>query len=159
MAPDRILYVDHESKWVHLLRQILTGAGYDVTVTHKGERAIQLLADECLSLVITEVCAVAYPRGATAHRQLAISKSTAESRGEYYRIFKLRFEGGMVSQVELEQARSDYELALATIPTIERQIGQQENAPAIAGLARCNKPDIDRKDVWQFKNFLITDGD
>ena len=22
-----------------------------------------------------------------------------------------------------------------------------------------NKPDIDRKDVWQFKNFLITDGD
>ena len=37
----------------------------------------------------------------------------------------------MVSQVELEQARSDYELALSTIPSIEKQIGQQENALSV----------------------------
>ena len=64
-------------------------------------------------------------------RQLEIAKSTAASRGEFYRIFKLRFDGGVVSQVELEQARSDYELALSTIPVIEKQIGQQENALSV----------------------------
>jgi two-component system, OmpR family, KDP operon response regulator KdpE len=54
MAIERILVVDHESKWIHLLRQILTSAGYKVITTHKGDRAIQLVIEESPVLVITE---------------------------------------------------------------------------------------------------------
>lgn len=54
MPLDRILVVDYESKWVHLLRQILTGAGFVVMATNKGERAIQLAAEERLALLLTE---------------------------------------------------------------------------------------------------------
>jgi two-component system KDP operon response regulator KdpE len=56
MTLDRILVVDNESKWVHLLRQILTSAGFVVRVTNKGEQAVQIAADEHLLLVLTESC-------------------------------------------------------------------------------------------------------
>ena len=82
-------------------------------------------------LSLTSAVATSYVTLIDLDRQLEIAKSTAASRGEFYRIFKLRFEGGVVSQVELEQARSDYELALSTIPVIEKQIGQQENALSV----------------------------
>jgi two-component system KDP operon response regulator KdpE len=55
MSNDRILVVDHESKWVSLLRQILTDAGFSVVVTHKGERAIQLSAEDPPGLIVTEL--------------------------------------------------------------------------------------------------------
>lgn len=54
MAQDRILVVDNESKCVHLLRQILTDAGYFVLVTNKGERAVQMAAEEQPALLLTE---------------------------------------------------------------------------------------------------------
>ena len=82
-------------------------------------------------LSLTSAVATSYVTLIDLDRQLEIAKSTAASRSEFYRIFKLRFEGGVVSQVELEQARSEYELALSTIPTIEKQIGQQENALSV----------------------------
>lgn len=56
MAFDKIIVLDPESKSMHLLRQILTGAGYAVLATNKGERAIQLAADEQPDLVLTEAC-------------------------------------------------------------------------------------------------------
>jgi multidrug efflux system outer membrane protein len=82
-------------------------------------------------LSLTSAVATSYVTLIDFDRQLAIAKRTAASREEYYRIFKLRFEGGVVSQVELEQARSEYELALATIPSLEKLIGQQENALSV----------------------------
>lgn len=54
MTLERILVVDYESKSVHLLRQILTTAGYTVTTTIKGERAVELAAEEAPSMVIAE---------------------------------------------------------------------------------------------------------
>jgi multidrug efflux system outer membrane protein len=53
--------------------------------------------------------------------------STAKARGESYEIFKLRYEGGIISLLELSQNRSQYEEALATIPAFEKAIAQQEN--------------------------------
>ena len=53
------------------------------------------------------------------------------ARGENYRIIKLRFEGGVASEVDLDQAKSDYEYALSTIPQFEKQIAQQENALSV----------------------------
>ncbi|HKA39185.1 MAG TPA: efflux transporter outer membrane subunit, partial [Burkholderiales bacterium] len=60
-------------------------------------------------------------------RQLEISRETVRSRGESLRIFELRFKGGTISELELQQVRSEYETALAAVPAFERQIAQQEN--------------------------------
>ena len=55
-------------------------------------------------------------------RQLEIAKATAQSRGESYELFKLRFEGGVISLLELSQNKSQYEEALASIPPLEKAI-------------------------------------
>ena len=60
--------------------------------------------------------------------QLEIANSTARTREEYYKIFTLRFNAGYVSDLELSQVKSQYELALVTIPFIEKSITEQENA-------------------------------
>ncbi|WP_153145407.1 efflux transporter outer membrane subunit [Dechloromonas sp. H13] len=64
-------------------------------------------------------------------RQLEIAQATAKARGESYEIFKLRYEGGIISLLELSQNRSQYEEALATIPVFEKAIAQQENGLSV----------------------------
>ncbi len=60
-------------------------------------------------------------------RQLEISRAAAENYGGTLRIFELRFKGGVVSQVEVAQVASQYQQALAAIPSLEQQISAQEN--------------------------------
>ncbi|MBP1751528.1 MAG: type secretion outer membrane protein [Geobacteraceae bacterium] len=64
-------------------------------------------------------------------RQLEIALATVKSREGSYHIFKLRFSGGIVSELELSQVKSQYEEALATIPGIQKSIAQQENALSV----------------------------
>ena len=64
-------------------------------------------------------------------RQLEIAQATAKTRGESYEIFKLRYEGGIISQLELSQNLSQYEEAMATIPVLEKAIAQQENGLSV----------------------------
>ena len=54
MPLDRILVTDSDSKSIHLLRQILSNAGYEVTSANKMDRALQLVAEEAPMLMITE---------------------------------------------------------------------------------------------------------
>jgi multidrug efflux system outer membrane protein len=61
-------------------------------------------------------------------KQLEIAKQTAKSREESYNLFKLRFEGGVISELELNQVKSEYEQALSTIPQFEKSIAQTENS-------------------------------
>ncbi len=61
-------------------------------------------------------------------RQLEIANETAKSRGDSLALFKLRFEGGVTSEVEYMQVKSLYEEAMATIPALQKAIAQQENA-------------------------------
>ena len=100
----------------------------------EAARADLLAAEEnrrTVILSLTTAVATSYVTLVDLDRQLEIAKGTADARAEYFRIFKLRFDGGVVSEVELNQARSDYELALASIPPLEKQIGQQENALSV----------------------------
>ncbi len=60
-------------------------------------------------------------------RQLEIARATARNYADTKDLFKLRFTGGVVSEVELAQIESQYQLALATIPSLEQQIAAQEN--------------------------------
>ncbi|MEA3132077.1 MAG: outer membrane protein multidrug efflux system [Paraburkholderia sp.] len=64
-------------------------------------------------------------------QQLSIAKATTESRAGSVKVFQARFAGGDVSQMELAQSQSEYEASLATIPQIETQIAQQEDALSV----------------------------
>ena len=47
------------------------------------------------------------------------------------RLFKLQFQYGQTSQMNVAQAQSQYETAAAQIPQIESQIAQTENALSV----------------------------
>ena len=64
-------------------------------------------------------------------RQLEIAIATAASRAEMLRIFEMRYEGGVISQLELSQMQSQFEIAAAAIPPLEAAVGQQENAISV----------------------------
>jgi multidrug efflux system outer membrane protein len=64
-------------------------------------------------------------------RQLEIAKDTVKTRKESLGLFTDRFEGGIISELELSQVKSQYEEALATIPQFEKAIVQQENAISV----------------------------
>ena len=64
-------------------------------------------------------------------KQLEIAKQTAKTRRDALDLFELRYKGGVVSQVEVSQVRSEYELAVAAIPLTERAIAQTENALSV----------------------------
>ena len=72
--------------------------------------------------------AVGYVNLRDLDRQLEIARSTAKSREEIYNFFTLRFQGGLISDLELYQVKSLYEQALATIPVIEKSVALQEDA-------------------------------
>ena len=63
--------------------------------------------------------------------QLRIARETLETYAQSVKLFELRFKYGQVSQMTVEQARSQYETAAAAIPQIENQIAQMENAICI----------------------------
>ncbi len=60
--------------------------------------------------------------------QLATSQRTLASRRQALTVFEKRYKGGVVSKVELSQARSQYEVAAAAVPVLQQQIARQENA-------------------------------
>ena len=63
--------------------------------------------------------------------QLMIARRTLDTYAESVRLFELQFRYGQVSQMNLEQARTQYETAAGTIPQVESQIAQTENALSI----------------------------
>ena len=116
--------------------QVLLSASWEIDFFGKLQRQTEaaratLLATEDgrRATLLSLVAAVAneYITLRDLDKQLEISRRTADSRGESVRLFELRFKGGVVAELELEQVRSEYEQALAAIPDLERQIAQQEN--------------------------------
>jgi len=82
-------------------------------------------------LTLVSAVATAYVDIRVLDKQLEITQNTAKTRKETLDLFKLRFEKGMISEVDLSQAQSEYEDAMARIPDIERAIGQRENALSV----------------------------
>jgi len=77
--------------------------------------------------------------------QLATSERTLESRRQALDVFEKRYKGGVISKVELSQARSQYEVAAAAIPVLQQRIARQENALSVLlgrnpGLVARGKP-------------------
>jgi multidrug efflux system outer membrane protein len=95
----------------------------------------QLLASEegrrAVILSLVSSVAGSYVNLRDLDRQLEIARDTVKLRKESLGLFTDRFEGGIISELELAQVKSQYEEALATIPQFEKAIVQQENAISV----------------------------
>ncbi|MDM0107095.1 efflux transporter outer membrane subunit [Variovorax sp. J22R24] len=61
-------------------------------------------------------------------RELEVANETLTLRKDTLNLFERRFRGGVVSDVEVSQARSEYAAALRTIPALHQAISERENA-------------------------------
>ena len=82
-------------------------------------------------LSLTTSVAAAYLTLRAFDHQLEIARATAQNYAQTVHLFNLRFKGGVVSQVEVTQIESQYQQALASIPSIEEQIAVQEHLISI----------------------------
>jgi len=105
------------------VRRSTEAARAELLASEEGRRAV------ILSLVSS--VAASYVNLRDLDRQLEIARSTVKTREDGYNIFKDRFEGGIISEMELSQVKSQYEEALTTIPQFEKAITQQENGLSI----------------------------
>ena len=105
------------------VRRSTEAARAELLASEEGRRAV------ILSLVSS--VAAAYVNLRDLDRQLEIARSTVKTREDGYSIFKDRFEGGIISEMELSQVKSQYEEALTTIPQFEKAITQQENGLSV----------------------------
>jgi outer membrane protein, multidrug efflux system len=105
------------------LRRGTEAARADLVATEEGRRSVVL--------VLVSSVASSYVNLRDLDRQLEIARRTVLSREESYKIFTLRFQAGYVSNLELSQVASQYQQALATVPALEKEIVQQEDALSI----------------------------
>ena len=75
-------------------------------------------------------------------KRLDITQQTLKSFEESLRLIKLRFEGGVTSELEVRQAESQVESAAAVIPQFETEIARKENQLSV--LLGQNPGDIKR---------------
>ncbi len=95
----------------------------------------ELLASEegRRSVVLSLVSSVAssYIGLLNLDKQLEIARNTAKSRKDALDLFNIRYDGGVISELELNQSRSEYEQAMTTIPQLETAVALQEHALSI----------------------------
>jgi multidrug efflux system outer membrane protein len=80
-------------------------------------------------VVLSLVAAVAtgYIALRALDRQLEIAHATEKNYAGSLRLFDLRHKGGTVSELERSEVESQYRQAQAAVPSLERQVAQQEN--------------------------------
>jgi multidrug efflux system outer membrane protein len=105
------------------IRRLSEAARANVLATEEARRGV------VLSLVAQ--VAASYIQLRALDEQLVISNRTLKAYDESVKLFELQFRYGQVSQITVEQARSQYETAASTIPQLENQIVQTENAISI----------------------------
>jgi multidrug efflux system outer membrane protein len=105
------------------LRRLTEAARADLLASEDARRGV------ILSLVTA--VASGYVNLRDLDKQLGIAQRTLESRTDALHLFETRYKGGVVSELELAQAQSEYAVALAAIPSLEQRIAQQENALSV----------------------------
>ncbi len=96
----------------------------------EAQRALLLATEEARrSVVITLVSDVAraYVELRDFDRRLDISRRTLESRREYVDLARLRFEGGLTSELDWRQAEAELHRTQAIVYDFERLVAQKEN--------------------------------
>jgi multidrug efflux system outer membrane protein len=105
------------------LARLTEAARSDLLASEEGRRFAVLS--------LTSAVASGYVALRSLDSQLDIARRTLASREGALRIFQARHRRGAISELELSQAQSEYANALATIPRLERQQAQAENALAV----------------------------
>jgi len=120
--------------------QIFAGATWEVDLWGRVRRLSEAARADLLSteearrgaiLSLVALVATNYFQLCGLDEQLAIARKNLASYGESVRLFELQFKYGQVSRMTVEQARTRYETAAATIPQIESQMVQIENALSV----------------------------
>jgi len=105
------------------IRRATEAARADLLATEEAKRTV------ILSLV--SAVASSYISLRTLDRQLEIAKETLDTRKDTLHLFELKFNGGVVSNLEVAQVRSEYEQAAVRVPALERQVALLENAISV----------------------------
>jgi multidrug efflux system outer membrane protein len=105
------------------LRRSSEAARADLLATDEGRRGV--------ILTVVAAAATAYTDLLDLDKQLDIAQQTAISREQTLKLFRLRYDRGLISELELSQAESECRSAEATLPLLRKLIGQQENALSI----------------------------
>jgi outer membrane protein, multidrug efflux system len=105
------------------IRRLSESAQATLFATEQARRGV------VLSLVST--VASSYLQLRALDQQIEISRRTLTTYAESVRLFELQFRYGVINQMTVEQARSQYEAAAAQIPQLESQAVQVENALSI----------------------------
>jgi len=117
--------------------QLFLNASWEIDIWGKLRRATEAARANLLSteearrsVILTLVSSVAnsYINLRDLDKQLELTKQTAGNYKASYDLFTLRFQHGIVSEIEVSQAKSQYEQAAGNIPFFEKLIAQQENA-------------------------------
>lgn len=146
--------------------QTYFNASWEIDLWGKLRRATEAARADLLSmeyahravlLSLTAAVAGAYVDLRDYDRRLAIARETLKTREASLGIFKMRFEAGVISELELSQVRSEYESARAMIPQIKKSVVQQEHAINIL-LGRNPGPIARGVGIDQFKLPIIPAG-
>jgi multidrug efflux system outer membrane protein len=120
--------------------QVLASASWEIDLWGRIRRLSESAQAELLAteeawhgVILSLVASVAsdYIQLLGLDQQLLVAKQTLATYAESVKLFELRFKYGQVSQMTVEQARSQYETAAAVIPQLESQIAQTESALCI----------------------------
>lgn len=124
-----------------LLRRESEAARANALATEQARRGVALAL---MSQVINT-----YLQLRAGDLQLAIATDTAKANAESLRLFTLQFDYGQVSQMTVDQARSQYENAQSQVPQIANAITQLESALSVL-LGRNPGPIARGKSIDQF---------
>ena len=101
------------------IRNLTEAAYYDYLAQEKAYRRV--------ILILVSNLATTYVRLRQYDKQWEIAKRTVESRKVSLEIARLRFEGGLTSEIEVKQAQSELEIAIVRVKQLEILIPRQEN--------------------------------
>lgn len=120
--------------------QAALNVGWELDFWGKVQRATEAARADLLAAeygrratILTLVSAVAtgYVQLRNLDRQLEITRETLVRRSEAVDLFETQLSGGVVSELEVAQVRSEYEAAAVRLPRIEQNIHQLENALSV----------------------------
>jgi len=102
------------------IRRETEAARADLLATEQARRGVALTV---VASVVT-----GYITLLDLDRQLQISEETLKTREKSVKIFRQRFEGGVISDFEMQQVLAEHEIAVAAIPVAKLAIAVQEDA-------------------------------
>lgn len=115
--------VSFDADFFGRLRSLSAAARAELLATEEGRRNVRL--------AVAADVANTYFDLAAFERQLAIARETLASRRESVRLQRVRFDLGAGSRLDLAQAEAELAATEATVPVLERQVGQTENLLAV----------------------------